>query len=148
MWGLGQWRIKYAMTNPHRGIALSWTFLAKPDLRISHLYKITTHTLFSPAPHVGGAIWIKKCKWMQSNSCAGMGWLLHGSTLPLFPRLLMDLKPWRTRKGLHPFYQWVNSTSQPRLQSIYLIYGYHPVRKQSTSSHTSPNAYSASSFTV
>lgn len=100
--------------------------------------------LFYPVPHVGGAIWNKKCRWMQSNSCAGIGWLPHMSTFPLFPRQLMDLKPWRTRKGFYPFNPWVNSISLLRLKSTYLIYGYHPVRKQ-TSSHTSPNVYSASS---
>lgn len=122
--------------------------LVKKDLIISNLSKITTNILFFPVPHVGAAIWIKKCKWMQSNFCAGIGWLPPVSAFPLFLRLLMDLKPWRTRRGFYPFYPWVYSTAQLTLQSTYLICDDHPVWKQSTSSHTSPNVYSPSSFAV
>lgn len=125
MWGLGQWSM---MTNPHGDIVPSWTSLAKQDLIISHLYKITTITLFHSVSHVGGTIWIKKCRWL--HSCAGIGWLPHVSEFPLFPRLLMDLKPWRTRRGFYPFNPWVNSTSLLRLYSTCLIYGYHPVKKK------------------
>ena len=92
----------------------------KQNLIISHLSKITTNILFYPVLHVGAAIWIKKCKWMQSNFCAGIGWLPHVSAFPLFPRLLTDLKPWRTRRGFYPVYLWIYSTSQLTLQSTYL----------------------------